>query len=335
MKQYLWFQCFLLAASYCMGSEEQYPQLPWQTGNSNTSYHGKHNDLPSLLRAQAFDGWITVFAFSAPFKLLLLNCLYSLITFGKVSSYIVTAFDSESLRQCLELNLPCYNGTHLTESKVTAQEQFFNSPNYLNVVWSKVKLAQEVVQLNYTLHYSDVDVVYLKDIRQHYKALWSRFQPDAFFNVEDVEQLETVVNSGVYVLSPNTRTIGLLAAWAASRRTGPRSDQTDQGGLNSLLYSHFAICTTPVTCALTKKRNLVAVYRMPTPNHHHCITPQTHVCAQRILFIHAICIGDSHNKAKLFQQLKLWFIDGAGRPFNERPALPCQPKAIDSSLEPN
>ena len=76
-----------------------------------TPHTGLHNDLSALLAAQHSEQCISVFVFSRAVTRWALNSLYSLITFGKATNFIVAATDAASLAKCLELGLPCYNAT--------------------------------------------------------------------------------------------------------------------------------------------------------------------------------------------------------------------------------
>lgn len=87
--------------------------VPWLDPSSHTKpYIGLHNNLDELLRVQASaDGIVTWTFFTNIWRTLLMNFVYSLMRYGKVTSYIVVTLDEPSLRTCIGLRLPCYNAT--------------------------------------------------------------------------------------------------------------------------------------------------------------------------------------------------------------------------------
>ena len=76
-----------------------------------TPHTGLHNDLSALLAAQHSEQCISVFVFSRAVTRWALNSIYSLVTFGQATNFIVAATDAASLAKCLDLGLPCYNAT--------------------------------------------------------------------------------------------------------------------------------------------------------------------------------------------------------------------------------
>ena len=56
------------------------------------------------------DKWITVVTMTAAVQRFVLNCLYTLVKYGKQPHYIVVTFDPVSHITCKFLNLPCFDG---------------------------------------------------------------------------------------------------------------------------------------------------------------------------------------------------------------------------------
>jgi hypothetical protein len=63
------------------------------------------------LQVQSHDSWVTVLIFTTSVRRAALNCIYSLVNHGLVSSYVVAALDEASLTDCLAWRLPCYNAS--------------------------------------------------------------------------------------------------------------------------------------------------------------------------------------------------------------------------------
>jgi hypothetical protein len=93
---------------------EEAPRLPWE---------GLQNDLPALLQVQARGKEVAVIVFNEGFSALALNCLVSLIEYGRSPNYIVTSVGASSLAYCQALRLPCYDGANLLANITTYEQQ--------------------------------------------------------------------------------------------------------------------------------------------------------------------------------------------------------------------
>lgn len=133
------------------------------TTHAPPPYTDLHNDLAALLAAQHSERCVSVFVFSRAVTRWALNAIYSLVTFGRASNYIVAATDAASLAHCLALGLPCFNATAFLLGRrgeaVSAHKLGLATPRYQALVWGKVVLAASVLRLGYSVHVSDVDVV--------------------------------------------------------------------------------------------------------------------------------------------------------------------------------
>ncbi len=49
------------------------------------------------------------------------------------------------------------------------------------MVWGKVLILQEILKLGYHVHFSDVDVVYLRQPWSAYKSVFNKHRVDAIF----------------------------------------------------------------------------------------------------------------------------------------------------------
>ena len=78
---------------------------------------------------------------------------------------LLFAFDQESLVDCLRLGFPCYNGTQLLNMTMASTDVTHSNPVYMQLMWAKPTMINAVLQRNYTVHYSDLDTVWLRDVR--------------------------------------------------------------------------------------------------------------------------------------------------------------------------
>jgi len=239
------------------------------------------NHLPELLHAQQANQWVTVFMFSADAQRWVLNCVYSYIKFGEANNYIVAATDEASLQACLQLRLPCYN----------ASSAMGNSE--LDLVWAKVAVAKQVLDLGYNVHYSDVDVVYMRPVWPSYYRLFQKFQPDAIFMnetggtgldplprraadvalaVDPPTGYVNLLNTGVFAMRSNVVTRRLMATWLGMRGVGDGGGVSssssagwrgNQAPLNSRAFVDYVPCEVYETCATARQAGLPAVFRHP------------------------------------------------------------------------
>jgi hypothetical protein len=87
----------------------------YHAGEGAFRWEGLHNDLPALLKAQARDNAVAAVVFNRGFAPIALNCIVSLVRFGRAHNYVVAAVGESSVAGCLALRLPCFNATGLLE----------------------------------------------------------------------------------------------------------------------------------------------------------------------------------------------------------------------------
>lgn len=99
------FYIVLLLLSASTSASTHGVALPWlQEGPraARQPWTGLHNDLPALLKEQAYeDKWITLFVYSGPLTRFALNTIYSYIVHGQGTKYVVAVTDEGSLNSCL------------------------------------------------------------------------------------------------------------------------------------------------------------------------------------------------------------------------------------------
>jgi hypothetical protein len=49
------------------------------------------------------------------------------------------------------------------------------------MVWGKILILQQILQLGYNVHFSDVDVVYLRPVWPSYRGLFYKYGVDGIF----------------------------------------------------------------------------------------------------------------------------------------------------------
>ena len=111
------------------------------------AYENLEKDLPALLRIQASEHkWITIVTMTGKIKHFVLNCLYSLVAYGKQPHYIVAAFERESLEACKKLRLPCFDAAHMTPHKIENGVHNFISGQAHAMWWAKQRIALSILR---------------------------------------------------------------------------------------------------------------------------------------------------------------------------------------------
>ncbi|KAG1663882.1 hypothetical protein FOA52_014695 [Chlamydomonas sp. UWO 241] len=286
-------------------------QFPWK---------GLHTDLDALLGVQktpetsVLPGWVTIVTMTGMIQRWVTNCLYSLTKYGGGGHhYIVAVFDEQSLEVCLKLHLPCYYGVkHLPEGaahQVTDGAHVVLSRGAKNVQWGKPLLALEILRRNVSVHCSDVDIVYFRDLHLNLARVFKTYHADTIWGREDAyvdkeivephtwENYVNIMNSGFFALHAGPRTINLLEQWAS-----PRNIKTynDQEAINRLHTAAYATCATPPQCMhASHRRNVTTVWMHPhLYRTTSCIQeswepPQSvgGACDPRRVYLHFLCIA--------------------------------------------
>lgn len=331
--------------------------IPWLSNQTKFNWQGKENELRKLLRMQQKNKFVSVLLFNKAVIRWSLNCIYSMIKIGGVKSYIVAATDEESLKLCMIFRLPCYNASYLlaeytstSDTKLSTTTMLIGSKPYLQIVWAKVRLMQEILQLGFNVHFSDVDVVYLRSIYPSYRNIINKHRVDAIFMKET--KLETrstlakaqrskgkdpspssspsevqfkegwertlnLFNTGIYVMRSTNHSLKLVEQWLAANTW----QSHDQHVLNSMAFTHYVICSGPGLCQAARQAGLPTIYRHPSQFGLNGVCPTVKFdppCDPIRLFVHVICKegwGEGEEeKGRVLTRFKLWLVDPEGRP---------------------
>mmetsp|Transcript_26745 Transcript_26745/g.58319 ORF Transcript_26745/g.58319 Transcript_26745/m.58319 type:complete len:399 (-) Transcript_26745:109-1305(-) len=333
---------------------------PWLLPRSvHLPYEGLESDLDALLRQQSSsEKWITVFMFNAPIKWWTMNCIYSYMKYGHAHNYVVAAPDEAALKVCLEMRVPCLDmtavGVRVPNVSISAA-QSWKSAGYYALVWAKVDLVAQILRRGYHVHFSDVDVVYLRDVWRSYAHVFSAAGPDAVFMEEQwvgAKGYVNMFNTGVYAIRSNPRSQAFMAQWYGngSQASG------NQPFINSFAHrphASFAFCNSAPSCNLVKRRGRAALLlhapQSPTASCPPLFDNPPHEdqgCHPDLLYIHYICsprgwgVKGPGSKGHMAQNHMLQLLDVEGRPLYgpaavevdgrrpSHPFLPCpQPAA--------
>lgn len=100
------------------------------------------NDLDALLRFVVDGPFVVISVFNAAYRRFTVNWAYSVRRFGRVrGNMLLATHDDESLVQCLNLGLACYNGTNLLQAEdavqLTSRDVSHGNKDYYKLTWTK------------------------------------------------------------------------------------------------------------------------------------------------------------------------------------------------------
>uniref|UniRef100_M8B740 Nucleotide-diphospho-sugar transferase domain-containing protein n=1 Tax=Aegilops tauschii TaxID=37682 RepID=M8B740_AEGTA len=118
--------------------------------------------------------------------------------------------------------------------------KYFLSKDYLELVWSKLKLQRRILELGYGFLFTDVDIMWLRDPFKHVTAYADMtVSSDVFKHVTayadmtvssdvyfgDPDNLGNFPNTGFFHVKPNARTIAMTKLWHGGRGKYPGANE--------------------------------------------------------------------------------------------------------------
>ncbi|KAI8846392.1 hypothetical protein BC829DRAFT_398796 [Chytridium lagenaria] len=224
--------------------------FPWQ---------GLHNNLEGLLKAQAKEGRISITYYNKKFWKIATNCLHSMVKYGKSPNHMIASLDSETMENCMDLNLPCFNGSMLT------WKNFDEGYTWTEIHWLKPILTSRVLSLGYTIHFGDTDITYIRDIWGSYSALQNRTGVDL---IATDDQPYSPLNTGNVYALPTYRTKALYHNYVTLGMERPTAN--DQYLFHEFQHKNFKICKTRAACTEIRKVHskelMASIFILPTPH---------------------------------------------------------------------
>uniref|UniRef100_A0ACD5V1Q9 Uncharacterized protein n=1 Tax=Avena sativa TaxID=4498 RepID=A0ACD5V1Q9_AVESA len=129
---------------------------------------------------------------------------------------LVVAMDPASHARCLAVHHHCYHYA----IPGTTSDKFFGPEEWMDLVWSKLKLQRRVLELGYGFLFTDVDIMWLRDPFKHVTAYADMtISSDNYFG--DPDNIDNLPNTGFFHMKPNRRTIAMTRLWHDSRSRYP------------------------------------------------------------------------------------------------------------------
>uniref|UniRef100_A0A0E0N6W6 Nucleotide-diphospho-sugar transferase domain-containing protein n=1 Tax=Oryza rufipogon TaxID=4529 RepID=A0A0E0N6W6_ORYRU len=135
-----------------------------------------------------------------------------------VDHLLIVALDDGAFRRCRDVHPHCYRlavaGRNFTDEKV------FMSEDYLDLVWSKVKLQQRILELGYNFLFTDVDILWFRDPFEQMSMAAHMVTSSDFF-IGGAYNPANFPNTGFLYVRSSRRAVGVMEAWRAARASYP------------------------------------------------------------------------------------------------------------------
>lgn len=237
---------------------------PWLIPNCSRDFRfsGLHNDLDKLLTVMSNEtGQIALLRFNYPWQIMLQNQIYTLVKFGQVYNYIVMAADEKSLFICIELKLPCLNGTkyfkfYYPNVDPTVDALVSDRKHYRPLNWFKLRFFLDVLMRNYTIIAFDTDIAFSR------KDIWRSLEKYSMDvgNCDMIFMKEYPVNAGFLYSKSNLKTIALFKRWINMEYTHKQLDEQKCFGL--LRGFAYEICDTKAECSAVKVKKIFLLIKI-------------------------------------------------------------------------
>ncbi|ESQ39572.1 hypothetical protein EUTSA_v10000930mg [Eutrema salsugineum] len=147
---------------------------------------------------------------------------------------VVVCLDPKAFERCSQLLLNCY---HIESSETDfSGEKVYNTPDYLKMMWRRIELLTQVLEMGFNFIFTDADIMWLRDP-------FPRLYPDGDFQMAcdrffgNPFDSNNWVNGGFTYVRSNNRSIEFYKFWHKSRLTYP--ELHDQDVFNRIKHEPF------------------------------------------------------------------------------------------------
>ncbi|CAH2046391.1 unnamed protein product [Thlaspi arvense] len=147
---------------------------------------------------------------------------------------VVICLDPKAFERCSQLHSNCYqietSGTDFSGDKA------YNTPDYVKMMWRRIELLTQVLEMGFNFIFTDADVMWLRDP-------FPRLYPDGDFQMAcdkffgNPIGLDNWANGGFVYVRSNNRSIEFYKFWYKSRLNHPGLH--DQDVFNKIKYDPF------------------------------------------------------------------------------------------------
>jgi len=158
-----------------------------------------------------------------------------------VDHLLIVALDAGALERCRAVHPHCYllpppagdagNSSDLSEEKV------FMSKDYIDLVWSKVRLQQMILELGYNFLFTDVDIMWFRNPFERMSVAAHMVTSSDFYFGDPYSPINAP-NTGFLYVKSSRRTVGVFEAWREARLSFP--GKHEQQVLNEIKFDLVA-----------------------------------------------------------------------------------------------
>ncbi|KAF3327698.1 Nucleotide-diphospho-sugar transferase [Carex littledalei] len=160
---------------------------------------------------------------------------------------IIVAMDQKAFEKCESVHRHCYLHKHLG-SDLSSEKEYL-SKDYLDLVWSKVRLWQFILEQGYSFLFTDTDAMWFRNPLRHISMYADlTLATDVFYgNPEDHNNMP---NTGLVFAKPTKKNIEMLKYWREARKRFPATnEQTVYDKIKHELVSKFDLKVQYVSTA--------------------------------------------------------------------------------------
>ncbi|KAJ4805353.1 Nucleotide-diphospho-sugar transferase family protein [Rhynchospora pubera] len=160
---------------------------------------------------------------------------------------IIVAMDQKAFEKCKSVHRHCYLHEQLAGD--LSSEKAYLSKDYLDLVWSKVRLWQFILEQGYSFLFTDADAMWFRDPFRHISIYADlTLATDVFYgNPEDHNNMP---NTGLVFAKPTKKNIEVLKYWREARKRFPTTnEQTVYDKIKHELVSKFQLKVQYVSTA--------------------------------------------------------------------------------------
>ncbi|XP_078175474.1 uncharacterized protein At4g15970-like isoform X2 [Carex rostrata] len=142
---------------------------------------------------------------------------------------IIVAMDEVSFERCKSIHHHCY--LLKIDGENFESEKFYMTKGFVNLVWTKIKLMQRMVEFGYNVIFTDLDVLWFRNILKlitvHYDITLSC---DIYFG--SPEYIGNFPNTGLFYVKSTMKNAEVLNYWYEARKRFP--DKNEQSVFNDI-----------------------------------------------------------------------------------------------------
>ncbi|XP_062208714.1 uncharacterized protein At4g15970-like isoform X2 [Phragmites australis] len=186
-----------------------------------------------------------------------------------VKHIVVVAMDGGAFRRCQAVHPHCHLLRPEKEGLDLSGAKSYMTKDYLDLVWSKLKLQQRVLELGYNLLFTDVDLAWFRNPLEHI-TMAADITTSSDFYFGNPDDLGNFPNTGFIYFKSSAKNARAMAYWHAARRRFPENhDQFVFNEIKRELVSRLGvrikfIDTAAVSgfCQLGRDLNRIATVHM-------------------------------------------------------------------------